>query len=325
MVRPTPERAMKKIKDFLKNTSGATALTFGIVIVPIMGMMGLAVDYTLASTEKSNLQNAADSAALAGASVFTGSNSQAAEDRARAFLRANLGDKANSVNISFSAKDQKVTVNIGGETNTLFMHLLNQDTVKIGVTSTALAPLKPTSASITVGDVYGWYFKRVTIVGVTPTGTEKALGTVVYSPYDHKGGNGRGTGNTVPNKNQMTTINLDGYEDLYLKMDVKEDGCDLGYRNVDKNARYVSCTVDKSQKTYNATLKTNDKDQVDHLFVDGKQLPKGTIPDILKILSCTGTHQHAWEDGGGWDLQDFFYTVVTTCKAVDGENVRLTN
>lgn len=244
---------------------------------------------------------------------------------ARTCWRANLGAKASTVSVNFSAKDQKVTVNLGGQTNTLFMSLLNQNSVQIGVTATAFAPLKPSSATITVGDVYGWYFKRVTIVGVTASGMEKALGTVVYNPYDHAASNGRGTGNTVPNKSQMTTINLDGYQDLYLKMDVKQDGCDLGYRNQNTNNRYVKCVVDNSKVNYDLTLKTNDKDQVYYLFVDGKQLPKGTIPPILNILSCTGTHQHAWEDGGGWDQQDFFYTVVTACKAVDGENVRLIN
>lgn len=316
---------MSKFKQFLRDKRGATALTFGLLLVPLMGMTGLALDYTVASNERVNLQNAADTAALAGASVFTGGNAQAAEDRARAFLRANLGDKASAVSVNFSAKDQKVTVNLGGQTNTLFMSLLNQNSVQIGVTATALAPLKPSSASITVGDVYGYWFKRVTIVGVLLNGTEKALGTVVYNPYDHSGANGRGTGTTVPNKNQMTTINLDGYKDLYLKMDVKQDGCDLGMRNKNTSNRYVQCVTDISQTRYDATLKTNNKDQVYYLFVDGKQLAKGTIPPILDILSCTGTHQHAWEDGGGWDQQDFFYTVVTACKAVDNENVRLIN
>ncbi|UGX85410.1 pilus assembly protein TadG-related protein [Phyllobacterium meliloti] len=316
---------MKKFRDFLKDTSGATALTFGLLLVPLLGVTGLAVDYSMASSERANLQNAADAAALAGAAVFTGSNSQEAENLARGYLRANLGDKANSANISVSAKDQKVTVDIGGQTNTLFMQLLKQDTVKIGVTSAAFAPLKPTSASITVGDVYGWYYKRVTIVGMTPAGSEKMLGTVIYNPYDHRGANGRGTGSTVPNKNQMTTINLDGFDKLYLKMEVKQDGCGLGYKNPDTNARYVKCVVDNSKINYDLTLKTNNGQQANYLFVDGKQLPVDQVPKILDILSCTGTHQHAWEDGGGWDQQDFFYTVVTTCKAVDGENVRLTN
>ncbi|PRD49683.1 TadE/TadG family type IV pilus assembly protein [Phyllobacterium myrsinacearum] len=315
---------MRNFKQFLKDKRGATAMTFGLLLVPLLGITGLAVDYTMASNERANLQNAADSAALAGASIFTGGNAQAAEDRARAFLRANLGDKASAVSINFSAKDQKVTVDLGGQTNTAFMHLLNQNKVQIGVTSSAFAPLKPSSASITVGDVYGWYFKRVTIVGVR-NGTEKALGTVVYNPYDHKGANGRGTGSTVPTKSQMTTINLDGYDGLYLKMDVKNDGCALGYRNPNVNDRYVKCVVDNSQVNYDLTLKTNNDKQAQYLFVDGKQLPANQIPKILDILSCTGTHQHAWEDGGGWDQQDFFYTVVTTCKAVDGENVRLTN
>ncbi|WP_204270737.1 pilus assembly protein TadG-related protein, partial [Escherichia coli] len=73
---------MSKFKQFLRDKRGATALTFGLLLVPLMGMTGLALDYTVASNERVNLQNAADTAALAGASIFTGGNAQAAEDRA---------------------------------------------------------------------------------------------------------------------------------------------------------------------------------------------------------------------------------------------------
>ncbi len=63
---------MKRFRDFLKDRSGATALTFALMLVPIMGMTGLAVDYSVATNERATLQDAADAAALAGASVFTG-------------------------------------------------------------------------------------------------------------------------------------------------------------------------------------------------------------------------------------------------------------
>ena len=37
---------MKKFRNFLKDRSGATAVTFGLLLVPLMGMTGLAVDYS---------------------------------------------------------------------------------------------------------------------------------------------------------------------------------------------------------------------------------------------------------------------------------------
>jgi Flp pilus assembly protein TadG len=307
---------MKRFRDFLKDRSGATAMTFGLMLVPIMGMTGLAVDYSLASNERSKLQNAADSAALAGASIFTGANAAEAEARARAYLKANLGAEANTITINFkaqaddpsaSAANQKVIVTLGGQTNTMFMHLLNQSKVPIGVTATALAPMKPSSVTIKVSNVYGWWFKKVTIVAVK-NGVGTPVGTVVYQPTDHSYESGRGTGTTVPAKDQMTTITLSNYDSVYLKMEVKTDGCDIGYQG-STSGNIVQCKADKKKKTYDSTLRTDDPKTVNHLFVDGKQLPLGSTPPLSDIFSCAGgTHDRAWEDGGGWDKQDFFYT-----------------
>ncbi|TXR46589.1 TadE/TadG family type IV pilus assembly protein [Phyllobacterium endophyticum] len=317
---------MKKIQKFLKDRSGATAITFGLMLVPLMGMTGLAVDYSVASNERSKLQNAADSAALAGASIFTGTNAVQAEARARAYLKANLGNEAaDAVSINFSAANQLVTVSLNGQSNTTFMRILNKNSMPIGVTATALAPLKPSSATIKVDDVFGYWFKRVTIVAVK-NGVETVVGTVVYQPTDHSGENGRGIGTTTPTKDQMQSITLGDYDSVYLKMEVKTDGCDIGYANKDTRARMVVCEKNKNRKTYDSTLRTDDPLTVNHLFVDGKQLPAGSTPPLTDIFSCEGgTHKHAWEDGGGWDKQDFFYTVTSACKAVDNESVRLTD
>lgn len=315
---------MKKIRNFLKDRRGATAVTFGLMLVPILGMTGLAVDYTRASSDRSRLQNAADSAALAGASIYIGTNANEAEARARAYMRANLGADAENVTMSFSASNQRVNVGIRGETNSLFMQILNKDKVDIGVGAQALAPLKPTSATIKVGDVFGIWFKRVTIVAVKKNGTENIVGTVVYYPKDTKALNWRGTGTTVPPKDQIATITLSDYESVYLKMEVKKDGCDIGYAGTTKN-NIISCKLDSKKTSFDATLRTDDEETVNHLFVDKKQLPLGSVPPLTDIFKCEGgVHDHAWEDGGGWPLQDFFYTVTSACKAVDGEHVRLT-
>ncbi|WP_271895602.1 TadE/TadG family type IV pilus assembly protein [Candidatus Phyllobacterium onerii] len=320
---------MKKIRNFLKDRSGATAITFGLLLIPIMGMTGLAVDYSLASNERSKLQNAADSAALAGASVFTGSNSAAAEARAKAYLKANLGAEADKVTIKFTAADQKVNVAISGGTNTVFMHLLKQDKVAIGVNATALAPLKPTTAKFIPGDMYGWYFKKVSIV-VVKNGVETVMGTITYTSAYRSGpnsANGRGTGVKTQVPPDNTTINLGDYDKLYLKMEVKNDGCDIGYKYTADPAdpNHTLCVPSASSSSYNLTLRTDDPNTVDYLFVEGVQLKKGSTPPLDSLFNCGGRQDHAWEDGGGFAQQDFFYQVEAACKSVDGENVRLTN
>ena len=317
---------MKRFRQFTKDRRGATAITFALLLVPIMGATGLAVDYSLASNERSRLQNAADAAALAGASVFTGANAAVAEARARAFLQANLGDGANDVTVDFSTAKQKVTVGLGGETNTLFMHLLNDDTVPINVSATALAPLKPSTAKITIDQVTGYWFKKVSII-VVRNGKEVVVGTIKYTATDHNLYGGRGGGKTDPDINTPVTFDLGDYTSLYLKMDIKNDGCDVGYKNT-STGRYVTCTATSSSSyaKYNSTLTTNDPNTVNHLFVDGVQLPAGSKPPLDDLMNCdNAAHSHAWEDGGGWAAQDFFYKITAACKSVDGENVRLTN
>lgn len=317
---------MKRIRDFLRDRSGATAVTFTLLLVPIMGMTGLAVDYSRASNDRSRLQNAADAAALAGASIFTGANSAAAEARARAYLQANLGDEANAVTVNFSASKQNVSVTIGGQTKTLFMHLLNQDKVDIAVNATALAPLKPSEAIIDIDKVYGWYFKKVSIVVVRPGGTtEDTVGTVTYTAKDHSYENGRGNG-TIVKVPATGSIKLGEYEKLFLKMDIKFDGCDIGYYN-SSNTSIVKCKAssDNAYKKYNKTLKSSDPATVNHLFVNGTQLPLGSTPPLDVLFDCSEKQYHAWEDGGGFAKQDFFYYITAACKSVDGENVRLTH
>ncbi len=317
---------MKSFRQLLKDRSGATALTFALLLVPIMGMTGLAVDYSRATNDRSRLQNAADSAALAGASIYTGANAAAAEARARAYLRANLGAEADAVRVSFNAANQKVNVTLDSQTETVFMKLLDKDTVSIGVTAQALAPLKPTSTKITIDKVTGYWFKRVSII-VVRNGKEVVVGTIKYTAYDHNAYNGRGGGVTVPSIATPITFDLGDYTKLYLKMEIKNDGCDIGYKN-NSTGRYVNCvaTTNSSYAKYNSTLRTDDPATVNHLFVDGVQLPAGSKPPLDDLMNCDqAEHKHAWEDGGGWADQDFFYSIISSCKSVDGEYVRLTH
>jgi hypothetical protein len=116
-------------------------------------------------------------------------------------------------------------------------------------------------------------------------------------------------------------IDLGTYTNLALRMDIKNDGCDIGKKATVSNSK-VTCTDDtgKSYRTYSSALRTDDPATSNHLFVDGKQVPLGVTASLEKYFGCTKTQNHAWEDGGGWERQDFFYTVTATC-APDGTYV----
>jgi hypothetical protein len=149
---------------------------------------------------------------------------------------------------------------------------------------------------------------QTVLIIVVRNGVEVVVGTITYTAVDHSGGGGRGTGKTVPDLNTPTTYNLGDYTKLYPKMEIKNDGCDIGYRN-NSSTNIVNCVAStKSQyANYNSTLRTDDPTTVDHLFVDGTQLTLGSTPPLDNLLNCDSTpHSHAWEDGGGWAQQDFF-------------------
>ncbi|MEJ1118951.1 Tad domain-containing protein [Phyllobacterium sp. CCNWLW109] len=320
---------MKKIRNFLKDRSGATAVTLALLLVPMVGMTGLAVDYTRASGDRSRLQGIADSAALAGASVFTGENKAAAEASARAYLRAHLGAEMDKMQVGFDTSNQRVIVSLAGETNTLFMKVLAKEKVAIGVLAEALAPLKPSSATITINTVTGWYYKRVSIY-VTRGGKDVRVGTITYTATDHSGAGGKGSGITDPDTGKPVTFELGEYDEgsLRMVMQVKTDGCDIGYRNTSTNNKVV-CKADTGSKykTYNATYSTLDSSTYTNLFVDGVRLT-ATATNPLALLDCDQKeHDHWWEDGGSPASviePDFLYKIKAACKAVDGEYVRLT-
>jgi len=90
---------MRQPIDILSDRSGNFALTFGVLAVPVMLAGGFAVDYVGLSVQKSELQNAADSAALAVAREGKITNAEALII-ARQTLSANYGFTAAQVAVT---------------------------------------------------------------------------------------------------------------------------------------------------------------------------------------------------------------------------------
>lgn len=318
-------------KHLLKDRSGNFAIMTAVAAPVVIVAAGSAVDYTVATTEKTRLQQVADSAVLAGGAVFDGTNFAVAEAAAVHYIKGQLSvasdaenkdDKAltNNVKYRVSSSDKTLKVWMQKSVPTSLMKIASIDTVDVGVSASALSPMKPEKITFTPTKAQGWYFKKISVLvlrkGAT---TEELLGTVIYQPTTQTNG---GQGTYVANP--AGTIDLGKYTNLALRMDIKNDGCDIGYKATVKNSA-VTCKKDSgaSYKNYNAVLRTDDPNTSNHLFVDGKQVPVGVKASLEKYFGCSKKQEHAWEDGGGWDRQDFFYTVTATCGA-DGTFVRLT-
>jgi hypothetical protein len=266
------------------------------------------------------MQQIADSASLAGGQVYDGTNSAAAITAANDFLKGYNSKlpPGTSFNVTFSG--QTVKVDLSGTSNPAFMKIAGINQVPLQVTASALAPLKPKTVIFKPTKSQGWYYKKVSIMVVRPKSTaEEVVGTVTYQPTTHEDGGQGGT--TV---SPSDTMELGKYSALILKMEIKEDGCPLK-KAVKMKGQSVTCEDSSTlaNSKYNLTLRTDNPDQSYYLFVDGKQLPKGVTTPLDGILVCDKTSNHAWEDGGGFERQDFFYTAKTTC-APDGQFVRLT-
>jgi Flp pilus assembly protein TadG len=77
----------RRFAKLLRNTSGNVAIMFGLAAFPIVGIAGVAVDYTRAARVEAELQAAVDSAALAGA---TQTSDSAIQSTVEATVNGNL-------------------------------------------------------------------------------------------------------------------------------------------------------------------------------------------------------------------------------------------
>jgi len=154
--------------DWVRSRSGSTAVIFGLAFVPVMLMLGAAVDYMHSAGAKSRVSAASDSAALSGVgaamqyisangvspSALAAAATQAQSAATNAF-NANLvglnGTTVNSINVSPTVNGSGVTVSVTAQVGipTAFMKIVGIDSVPVTTNATAQA-----SASTPYIDIY---------------------------------------------------------------------------------------------------------------------------------------------------------------------------
>lgn len=126
------------LRQFWLNTRGGTAVMFGLVLVPCMIGLGVAVDTVRSTYTKTVLQGAADVAALAGA-VSNDPSKVALDAVVHDYLQANGAlDVLEYVKLVKQETDSSkgtFTVTIAGEVNTSFMKLAGVSAVDLSVQS----------------------------------------------------------------------------------------------------------------------------------------------------------------------------------------------
>ena len=123
------------ITSFLKNDAGNFAVTLAVAIIPVILVAGVAVDYSRISQARGKMQNAADSAALAGA-IETTTNRADRKKAARKAFQSNFDDFSPD-KLQVAVDDESVTVTVIKDLKMSFMGLAGYSSVPVEVTSQA--------------------------------------------------------------------------------------------------------------------------------------------------------------------------------------------
>ena len=135
---------MRMLKRFIANLHGGFSPIFALILVPIAGAAGLAVDYGRAVYTHDALQAAADATALA---VISPRYSQAeVKAAAQAMFAAQLREKYGltvdtQMQATISQDGKSVTIAVVGTVKNSFMQILGQPVTPVGVVSTGLRGL----------------------------------------------------------------------------------------------------------------------------------------------------------------------------------------
>jgi Flp pilus assembly protein TadG len=145
---------------FRRNASGNVAITFGLMMMPIIGMVGAAIDYSNASRVRTSLMGAADAASVG--SLVKSSNAMAAAAKmpgdgpipdgvteAINIFNAHIAGKSGFTINGITAKVEKSknvvtsTVQFTADVPTYILGVIGKKTFTIGSTSTAANGMPP--------------------------------------------------------------------------------------------------------------------------------------------------------------------------------------
>ncbi len=125
------QRISSFLGRFAAERSGAVMLVFGIVLVPMLLGIGLAIDYSRALKTKQNLAQALDAAALAVGS-WADLNEAKIKQKAQAFFDANYSSSnlGTPSSLNVVVQDGKITIS---DVDTTFMKMSGINQMSVGV------------------------------------------------------------------------------------------------------------------------------------------------------------------------------------------------
>lgn len=137
-------------RRFCRDQNGAVMIVFTLALLPLLALLGAAVDYTGAQRLRSQLNAAADSAAL-GAVVTTGRMSTPAEAevhagnafRANAALNTDVGISQVTATVRDTATERTATVSYSAIFRPSFMKIIGVDQLVVEGEARVTGPMSP--------------------------------------------------------------------------------------------------------------------------------------------------------------------------------------
>jgi Flp pilus assembly protein TadG len=330
---------------FFRSDSGTIAVAAALLAVPLLISIGMVVDYSMATTRRAEMQSALDAAAFGALTMPDTTTMSDRQKMLQGLYAANggLGTAELDGDILSNTLGASMKVTSRYDMPTAFMGIIGQRVLTLAAASSVSKPVKLKSASFKLDGVTGAWDKTVTMMGrLTPTSPYLPLLQMAYTTV-----NIGGWGTTIlstPNpksKNVLKWLDFQRIDCTALRSCVTKNLSGDGTAAVDISAMddvYLQMDISaKVGKVYwwfdtpVVTLKSNDPNTSDQMFVEGKAMAKGSIVNMVQAIGCNEQWvEQRWEDGGGhegvtaWEGTDFRYEVKGGCTSSGGA-VRLTN
>ncbi len=132
------------LKNFLNDARGNVAMLFALSTVPLMGVVGLSIDYARATNTKENLQAAVDTAALSLAAAASSESQTELENRANLFVQTTFAPRfpGDLDPVVVERNAGTLTVRTATRQPTVIMHFFGRDDLVISA-----APRRPSRRS----------------------------------------------------------------------------------------------------------------------------------------------------------------------------------
>ncbi len=127
---------------FVRDRKGSIGLNFGLLIVPFMAFVGLAIDYSQALSAKDKLQKIADTAAIAGARL-PATSSENRKEATMHMLQAALNNSGlQNLTWKVDATNANVAVEVNHVMKTNFMRVMGIEQLEIKAATAAQAQVE---------------------------------------------------------------------------------------------------------------------------------------------------------------------------------------